>query len=534
MSAPPFEKPPRVAWGLYRRFALAGALIVPLTAAAVATAGLHEVDSTVDIIKDNQRQVHFTKPDVITEADAGQPQTILLVGSDKRYGAAKNDARSDTMMLVRLDPDQQATTVMSIPRDLLTEIPGHGTSKINAAYGEGGLELVTRTVKQLLSRPGEPFKINHAIGVNFKGFRGVVNFVGCIYIDVDRRYYHRNGAGGEQYAEIDVTPGYQPLCGQRALDYVRFRHADNTFVRDARQQGFLREAKDQISSGKLIGQREDLIRALSKATEADDRLATRKSVLRLFKLAAFSASHPIRQVPFTATDVESAPAPTGLTSGAQTAAVGGFGSYVTASPETIAETVDSFMHGGGTTTAAAKKPTATKPRNAQSKKASAKGTEPADFGLVDARRTGEDLVAAASASPRLKGLPLYFPRWLTPRGRYPVNQPPNAPMPYVYTLRDRAGKRHRAYRLVVTEDEQQGSYYGIQGTTWKSPPVLTRSSTRVRMAGRTYRVFYNGGRIRLVAWKTPRAVYWVSNTLRSELSSRAMLGIARSLTNRLG
>src|SRR5207247_7985454 len=87
----------------------------------------------------------ITGPDkVLAQADSGAPQTILLIGSDQR-AKTSNDAkingtngRSDTMMLVRLDPHKRATALMSLPRDLKVPIPGHGTDKLNAAYAIGG------------------------------------------------------------------------------------------------------------------------------------------------------------------------------------------------------------------------------------------------------------------------------------------------------------------------------------------------------------------------------------------------------------
>ncbi len=112
-------------------------LILCLTSAAVASAVWLKVD---DIGDKGFRQVAPApfKADVLDAPEAGEPQTLLLVGTDRRYGAEKEDARSDTMMLVRLDPRQQATAVLNIPRDLVVEIPGHGRRKINEAYASAG------------------------------------------------------------------------------------------------------------------------------------------------------------------------------------------------------------------------------------------------------------------------------------------------------------------------------------------------------------------------------------------------------------
>src|SRR4051812_3765053 len=99
-----------------------------------------------------------------TSAPRGQAQTILLIGSDHRATAAKHDARSDTMMLVRLDPRSKAVTVLSVPRDLKVTIPGNGTAKLNAAYAYGGAPLTVKTLHQVLG-----VDIDHVIDVDFAG-----------------------------------------------------------------------------------------------------------------------------------------------------------------------------------------------------------------------------------------------------------------------------------------------------------------------------------------------------------------------------
>jgi polyisoprenyl-teichoic acid--peptidoglycan teichoic acid transferase len=187
------------------KFAAGGLLMVLLTAAATATAGLLA-------IKDVAQKIPKLAQDVPVEpTKPGKPQTILLLGSDRRYKDrnAKNSARSDTIMLIRLDPGQEATTLLSIPRDLKTLIPGYGYDKINSAYQLGGPKLTLRTVRELLD-----IKVNHVINVNFSGFRKAVDLVGCVYTDVDRRYFHSNAGlpAAAQYAEIDIHPGYQKLC----------------------------------------------------------------------------------------------------------------------------------------------------------------------------------------------------------------------------------------------------------------------------------------------------------------------------------
>src|SRR3954467_2231140 len=115
----------------------------------------------------------------------------MVLGSDRRPkdngDPAAGGARSATIMLIRLDPSKKAIALMSLPRDLKVAIPGHGTDKINAAYEIGGPKLTIKTVKQL---PG--LAINHYVDVSFRGFGQGVDALGCVYVDVDRRYFNDN------------------------------------------------------------------------------------------------------------------------------------------------------------------------------------------------------------------------------------------------------------------------------------------------------------------------------------------------------
>jgi polyisoprenyl-teichoic acid--peptidoglycan teichoic acid transferase len=526
----PSDRPPRVALKMWLGFAAAAALIVLCTAGATVGVGMVQLHQVTTIIHKFGHIERF-QPGTITAPPSGKPQTILLVGSDRRYGDPHGAAHSDTLMLVRLDPRQQATTVLSIPRDLKVEIPGHGTSKINAAYGEGGLDLTVRTIKNVLGTPGHPFKINHAIAVNFRGFRDAVRIIHCVYVDVDRRYYHSNVGVpvGQRYAEINVQPGYQRLCGANALAYVRFRHQDNDLVRAARQQDFLRAAGDELSTSRLITHIKPLVKAFAQSTATDANLQTAKGILRLLHLAVGLAGHPVRQVRFPATLVSSpvVQTPSVGVNGQQTftQTVTGLGDYVTATPQQIHRAVQQFLHPPVVKrTIRPPGPPAT-PRGHRKK---VKVT-PAQYGLIDAWSTTKALVRPELRSHHLR-FAFYGPRWLTSRGRYAQDQPPNAPSPRIYWILDSHGRRHQAYRLVVEQNALQGQYYGVEGTRWKDPPILNSPSSTVHLGGRSFELYNDGKHIRVVAWRTPKAVYWVSNTLTRSLTNKQMLGIARSLT----
>ena len=147
--------------------------------------------------------------DQLTEADGGDPQTILIIGSDKRLDTKGDPGRSDTTILLRVDPDKHAIALLSIPRDLKVNIPGVGVDKFNVAYSAGGPDKTLKVVEQLTG-----LEINHVVNINFTGFADAVNAIGCVYIDVDRRYYIPPESGT---AEINVEAGYQRMCGYNAL-----------------------------------------------------------------------------------------------------------------------------------------------------------------------------------------------------------------------------------------------------------------------------------------------------------------------------
>ena len=498
------EEPPRRDRMLLRS-ALAGLLIVLLTAGASATAGLMELD---EIVPRPPVPLPPAAEKEITRTEAGKPQTLLLLGSDRRWIDRKNGdpARSDTMMLVRLDPDEKATTVLSIPRDLRVMIPGHGTAKINDAYFLGGPTLTLKTIKALTG-----LKIHHVLNVNFGGFREAVDALGCFYVDIDRKYFHSNEGlpVGRRYAEIDVPAGYQELCGQDALDYVRFRYADNDLVRAARQQDFLRVVKDQLSTSSIINDRRKLANVFEDAAQTDRSLSTLGGFIRLLKLALYSADHPVRQLEFPATFTKDFVGEQPI-------------DYVDASPEQIAEVVDDFMHGGGEQA----RPQASTRGRRKARPKTLSGLVAAGE-MVDRRALGRALVKRAKRKRRL-GMPLRFPAYLTQRGRYAEGA--GEQNPRIYEIRDRADKRHMAYRFTVVESVVEGAYYGVQGTTWRTPPLLAHPSAVKRINGRRLELFRSGRKLRFVAWRTSRGAYWVSNTLTMKLRDDQMLALAASLT----
>ena len=134
--------------------------------------------------------------------------------------------------------------------------------------------------------------------------------------------------------------------------------------------------------------------------------------------------------------------------------------------------------------------------------------------------TVADLEQAIAAATKA-GFPFYYPS-LRLRGSIYSSEP------RTYFLRDQHGRRHRAYRMVL-DTGRLGEFYGVQGTTWRNPPILSKPTAKLTVNGRRLLLFGDGNRLRFVAWRTPRAAYWVSNTLVLGLTNRQMLAIAASL-----
>ena len=170
-----------------------------------------------------------------------------MIGYDHRLADGKGaPSRSDTLMLVRADPNTDSISLLSFPRDMRVEIRCPGRlpyfDKIAHAYQECGPQGSLDTVKALTG-----LQVNYLITVNFRGFRQIVDRLGGAWMDIDRRYFNdRSGPFG--YATINLRPGYQRLTGRRALDFVRYRHTDSDLYRVARQQQFVKAFKTQIQS----------------------------------------------------------------------------------------------------------------------------------------------------------------------------------------------------------------------------------------------------------------------------------------------
>jgi LCP family protein required for cell wall assembly len=483
-----------------KRVLLAGVAIVMLTGGATYAVARNEVSKIVEALDHNKRVKVSSK--VLAPTSKGAPETLLLIGNDERPPPADNPSgavlpHSNEMLLVRIDPSKPTISMLSIPRELqvtFTAPTGEViTNRINSAYTygfedgggtSGGVKLMVETLKHVLGI----HVINHVFVTNFNKFKRAVDEMGCVYMTVDKRYYHVNEPSGEQYFEINLQPGYQRLCGKQALEFVANRHESTSLIRDARDQRFLLEVKAEYGAT-LFEKREKFEQILGKAMETD--LHGEEQVLQLLELLVESAGKPVRQVPFHVTLLPTVD---------------------TATPEQINAAVQSFLNGTA--------PISTS-KVSQAIKAAARPrphTHHSAPHLTLTPTSGEALTQARAASPQLP-FALEYPR---ERDAYADAEPD---MLRLYDIHDLHGHAHPAYAIVIDRGGL-GEYYDVQGTSWTDPPLLNNPSQTVKIGSRTYSLYYAAEEIRTIAWREAGAVYWIQNTLTNSVQPREMLAMA--------
>jgi LCP family protein required for cell wall assembly len=492
-------EPPRRGWWMARRLLLGVLGIILFAGAATYVLVRGEVSSVVSALDQNKAVKVASK--VLIPTSTGAPETLLLVGNDERKAPKDNPGgavlpHSNEMLLVRIDPSKPTISMLSIPRELrVTFTSPNGeviTNRINSAYTygyedgggtSGGVKLMLETIKSLLG-----ITVNHVFVTDFKRFEHAVNEMGCVYMTVDKRYFHSNSEpGAEQYFEINLEPGYQRLCGKEALEFVANRHESTSLIRDARDQRFLLDGKAQYGPT-LFGNRDKFERVLGKAVQTD--LHGEEQVLQLLELLAESAGKPVRQVPF---HVNLLP------------------TYDTATPQQFEEAAHSFLAG----TAAIPK------HKLNSAVRSVNRRHHASASALSLTPTpSSTLTEAFAQAPRLPfalEVPLYQ--------KTTAEASPDELL--LYGIQSPNGRRRYPSYVIVVDDGELGQYYDIQGSSWTGLPLLSDPSQTIQIGSRTYSLFYDGEHIKTVAWREGKGVYWIENTLTYSLSPEEMVTIAR-------
>lgn len=224
-------------------------------------------------------------PTPYPEWDGDDPLHILLMGVDTRPSETE-PGRSDTMIVVRIDPLDKRVDMFSIPRDLAVNIPGFSSGvKINSAYpwGEiydvegGGPSLVAQTIEYNFG-----ITIDYYATVDIPGLERIVDTLGGVIIDVKTQLkddqYPTEDYG---YTRAYFTPGLQKLNGYQAVQYARTRHSDGDFMRSQRQQQLLLAIRDQALESGIITKLPQLIGDMRQTIRTDLSLSQVYSLARL-------------------------------------------------------------------------------------------------------------------------------------------------------------------------------------------------------------------------------------------------------------
>lgn len=557
------------------------ALLVVGVGGGLAVASIQLLDNTLQKaspdtadVKQAEKAVDAVLPD--------KPINILLLGSDQRSGkeGAGDPGRSDSMILIRMDNQQGFISMLSFPRDLYVNIPGHGMDKINTAFALGGPAKSIETVKGLTGQP-----INYFVNIDFEGFVKLVDQVGGVYLDVDRKYFNKNEPGEPNpYAEIDLKPGYQRMNGKDALSYVRYRHTDSDFARIARQQAFLSELKRQTNRfGNLpeipayasifaenittnIKSVPALLGILEQGITTDKDRIARASITGNVTMRGgasvveASSSEVAAKVDewlhpsFTQGDGAAVVSPhdigievlngNGRLSDAATAAqqlrdkgydaetAGNAESF--GKPETIVEYADgqrdaaksvAKLFGEGTALAAI-------PKGDQT-------TDGPDLRVVVGESYDGQLVTPAK--PKKQAVQKPDVQWTTSlvplltrvqkatglKVMVPMRVPSGSELKILKSYRvNTGGQGPQALKMVFRVPS--GTYWGYQILDWPDPPLLEGRTGVVNRGGREYSTFYDGKNMMRLAWQKDGVTYWISNTLDYQLSPDTMWAIAKS------
>ncbi|AJQ29823.1 LCP family protein [Pelosinus fermentans] len=190
---------------------------------------------------------------------------IMVMGVDER---SDDTGRSDTLFVVTIDTNTKDVAMLSIPRDTRVKIPGHGWDKINHAYAYGGHKLTQQAVEGLLG-----IKMDHYITINIAGFKKIIDAVGGVTIDVEKRMYYSDpyDDNGEDHGPfvIDLRPGVQRMDGRMAIQYVRYRDEEGDIGRVERQQKFLKALMKEVASPSVITKIPAIVREVNSVVNSD-------------------------------------------------------------------------------------------------------------------------------------------------------------------------------------------------------------------------------------------------------------------------
>lgn len=229
--------------------------------------------------------------------ESGSRINILLVGLDQRWEVQHRAFRTDTIMIASLDTETDDAMLLSIPRDLYVEVPGHGKRRINIAhvlgetqhYPGGGPALLMDTIQQDFGIP-----LHGYVMINLQGFRDAVDLMGGVDIYVEKEIWdnkYPDDRGGE--ITVHIPAGQQHMDSETLLIYCRTRHGSDDFDRMARQQKALVALGKKFLSLQMLPQLPQLLQTMSNSFYTDLSPAT---IARLAAIASQVDPNDVRLV----------------------------------------------------------------------------------------------------------------------------------------------------------------------------------------------------------------------------------------------
>lgn len=208
-----------------------------------------------------QRHRHQAIDAVTGQAVTTNVVHVMIMGVDSRDDDV---GRSDTLMVAALDTERHKAALLSIPRDTRVPIEGHDYDKINHAYAFGGHKLSQQTVEKLLGVP-----MDHYIVVNTKAFPKLIDAIGGVDINVEKRMHYEDPWDDDGGLVIDLYPGEQHMDGKKAIQYVRYRDGEGDIGRIGRQQKFMKAVLKKMVSPDILPKLPDIIKTASTVIKTD-------------------------------------------------------------------------------------------------------------------------------------------------------------------------------------------------------------------------------------------------------------------------
>ncbi len=200
---------------------------------------------------------------------------VMVMGVDRR---ADDAGRSDTLMVAAVDADKGKADILSIPRDTRVQIEGRGYDKINHAYAYGGHELTKKTVESLTGVP-----MDYYILVDIKAFERIIDALGGIDIQVEKRMHYEDPWDDNGGLVIDLYPGEQHMDGKKAIQYVRYRDGEGDIGRIGRQQKFMKAVLNKVLSPQVLPKLPRIIEEVGSALETDMPVKDMLNMVSLLK-----------------------------------------------------------------------------------------------------------------------------------------------------------------------------------------------------------------------------------------------------------